>query len=118
MTTHHVPASSRLRVLRTAGALAMRSQTPVAVGVRVETPPPLRDRDRRPGALVGGVGGRRDLMDGQRVDDPVLAGGTHVVPCPGQRRGDPHQPADRIGNDLHVQPVGLVFAAVVGPVSA
>jgi hypothetical protein len=53
---------------------------------------------------------------GERVDDAVLAGGAHVVPCAGKRRGDPRQPADRVGDDLHVQPVGLVLAAVVGAV--
>jgi hypothetical protein len=37
------------------------------------------------GALVGGVGDRGDLRVGERVDDAVLAGDSHVVAGTGQR---------------------------------
>jgi hypothetical protein len=48
----------------------------------------------------------------------VLTGGAHVVARAGQRWRDPHQPADRAADDLHVQPVGFVLAPVEGAVSA
>ncbi|WP_433294570.1 hypothetical protein ACQPZQ_10660 [Pseudonocardia sp. CA-142604] len=38
------------------------------------------------GALLGGVGGCREITGGKSVDDAVLAGGAHVVPRAGQRR--------------------------------
>jgi hypothetical protein len=71
--------------------LLERREFPVAAGIWVDAAAPLRDRDREVGALVGGVGKRRDLMGHDGVDDPVLAGGgSHVVPRAGPRWGDPH----------------------------
>src|SRR3954462_15194951 len=63
-------------------------QAPVAAGVRVEAPRPLRDPDRGAAALVGGIGDRVDLASVERVDDAVLAGGAYVVPgaSPGRSR--------------------------------
>ncbi len=90
----------------------VRGQAPVAAGVRVETPTPLRDLHRRPAALVGGVGQGLDPRSVDGVDDAVLAGGAHVVPGPGQRRGDPDQPAGRVRDDLHVHAVALVLPGV------
>jgi hypothetical protein len=43
-------------------ALVLR-QAAVAAGVGVEAATPLRDRDRGPGALVGGGGGSADLSN-------------------------------------------------------
>ncbi|GAB2952672.1 hypothetical protein GCM10027075_61210 [Streptomyces heilongjiangensis] len=51
-----------------------------------------------------------------RVDDTVLAGRTDVMDGPGQSGRRPQQPAERIGDDLHVHPVLLVFARVERPV--
>jgi hypothetical protein len=59
---------------------------------------------------VAGVGVGGDLVGGERVGDAVRAGGAYVVAGTGQRRGDPHQPADWVGDDLHVQPVRFVLA--------
>jgi hypothetical protein len=41
--------------------------------------------DRRPAALVDGIGDDPDLGGVQPVDQAVLAGGTQVVPCARQR---------------------------------
>jgi hypothetical protein len=45
----------------------------------------LRHPDRRPAALVDGIGDDPDLGGVQPVDQAVLAGGTQVVPCAWQR---------------------------------
>jgi hypothetical protein len=49
---------------------------------------------------------------------PVRGRCAHVVAGAGQRWGDPPEPADRVGDDLHFQSGGLVLAAVAGPVAA
>src|SRR4051812_41501763 len=94
---------------------AQSALQPGAAGVRVETPAPLRDPDRRSAAVVGGVGQGAHAGGGDRVDDPVLAGGAHVMAGAGQRWGGPDQPAGRVSNDLHVHAMALVLTRVEGP---
>lgn len=89
--------------------LLQAGQPPVAAGVAVETAPALRNPDRWPTTLVSGVGHRPDPGGVQRVDQAVLAGGAHVMTCAGKRGRGPHQATDRVGQDLHVHPVPLVF---------
>jgi hypothetical protein len=73
--------------------LLTRRESSVAAGVRIETPTPLRDPDRVPAAVVGGVGQGLRVGPVQGVDDVVLAGGTHVVAGTGQHRREPYRPA-------------------------
>ncbi len=93
--------------------LLVRGQSPLAAGVGVETPASLRDLHRGP-ALAGGVGQRLDPGGVDGVDDAVLAGGAPCRAGPRQRWGDPDQPAGRVRDDLHVEPVALVYARVDG----
>jgi hypothetical protein len=76
----------------------------------------VRHGDRRSGRLVGGIGVSGDAELAQRGRDAVLTGGAHVVDGAGQGWRDPEQPAAGVGQDLHVHPVALVFAAVERPV--
>ncbi len=67
--------------------------------------------DRCSAALVGGVGHREHARSGDRVDDSVLASSAYIMARAGQRGRGPDQPASRIGEDLHVQPMDLVLDA-------
>ncbi|WP_040923926.1 hypothetical protein, partial [Saccharomonospora iraqiensis] len=70
------PAAAGVRGVH---VLLVLRQLPEPAGVGVLASTPLRDRHRRPGALVGGVGRGADRMVGERVDDAVGAGRPHVV---------------------------------------
>jgi hypothetical protein len=52
----------------------------------------------------------------QGVDDAVFAGRANVVNGPWQCGRGPQQPAERIGDDLHVHAVLLMLPGVEGPV--
>lgn len=79
-------------------------------------PAPVGDPDRSAGTAVSLVRPAARASAGQGVDDAVLAGRADVVDGPGQGRRGPQQPAEGIGQDLHVHPVPLVLPRVVGPV--
>jgi hypothetical protein len=60
--------------------------------------------------LVSLVGPADDAGPSESVDDTVLAGRTNVMDGSWQSGRRPQQPTERIGDDLHVHPVLLVFA--------
>lgn len=75
---------------------------------------PVRDADRAAGAPVALVGPAGDVGLSEGVDDAVFVGRADVVDGSGQGWRDPQQPAERIGEDLRVHAVFLVFAGVEG----
>lgn len=76
--------------------------------------PPVRDADGAAGASVALVGPARDLGLGEGVDDAVFASRADVVDSSGQGRRGARQSAERVGEDLHVHAVLLVFPGVKG----
>jgi hypothetical protein len=95
--------------MRGVDLLLAARQPPVAPGVRVEPTPPLRHPHRRAAALIGGVGDRGDPGGVERVDDPVLAGGAHVVARAGQRRRTQINRPAGSASTCTIQAVDLVF---------